>query len=417
MTIKTIHKIVACMLLGLISYAGQAQMQLYGLKHPVNYDPHQPAATDFNLISLDPFSGNSSVLLSIPNSNGVINSSSTYDHGRKRYIYIGSDDNQQSRIYHIDVDSAQMISSSLTTGYPAEIEYDLRYQKSYGLQFSGNGLLEFVEVNVQTGAIQVVNTLSGIQSLVIGTATYDSNAGRYFFIGQSHNGTMLYSIRASDGSILQQISLAALAGNLTGLEYDLVTNKLYALHYTPNSGSTALIEIDTQTGQWQNTLSSTTLQLAGVVLGGTAFDQNTQTYVVQGLSGSGYVIKLISVQQDSVIKILSMPAVIQELQVDNSIFAARYYQSNVTSSAYAAEVTNPLLLWPNPSRGRVQVEGLPLGTQQQWQLIDIQGRVLEQGQRQTSNLEQWDWSDWPAGQYFLRIRSDAKQWVLPLQLQ
>lgn len=401
-----------CALLLLLFVEASGQMQLYGLQHPANFNPHQPTATDFNLISMEPFSGSSSTLLSVPNSFGVANGASTFDHGCGRYIFIGPDDNHQSRIYHIDVNAAQLFNSAPTTDYPSEIEYDLQRQTSYGLRTTSTGGWELVEINAQTGNIQSIGALPGLQALFMGTATYDSNAGRYFFIGRSNQISYLYTVRSSDATILQQTPLITGTGNLAGLEYSLVTDELFALHFSPNTNLPELVELDPQTAQVQTVVASTDLQLQGMIMGGVAFDQNTQTYVVEGPSNGGYALKLIDVQGDSLLQSHMLPAVMHELQVDNSVFAARQYLNN----SFGEDAAPALRLWPNPSTGQVQLEGLSLDKKYHWELLDVQGRLWREGRVQGQPLVRWQWEDVPPGSYYLRLNTAGQQQVKPLLL-
>ena len=170
---------------------------LYGLKKTVNGSMSIP----FDVVSIDPFTGTTTFEVSTNSLVAVAAGATAYDQQNKRFFCWGFNTSNSKRLYVMDIDDSVSNNFNLPSVQPIEIEYDLQHQKLYGLWWDGS-VEHFGEIDIQTGTATSIATLAGVNAVAIGNSTFDSNTGRFIFIGVSGNQTKLYSINVLDGSIL-----------------------------------------------------------------------------------------------------------------------------------------------------------------------------------------------------------------------
>ena len=196
MNIRTLS---ACVLITLLSTPLFGQT-LYGLKKTVNGSMTIP----FDVVNIDPSTGNTTIEVSTNSLVAVAAGATAYDQQNKRYFCWGFNASNSKRLYVMDIDDSTSNDFNLTGIQPIEIEYDLQHQKLYGLWWDGS-MEHFGEIDTQTGQATSIATLPGVNAVAIGNSTFDSNTGRFIFIGVSGNQTKLYSINVLDGSILYSL--------------------------------------------------------------------------------------------------------------------------------------------------------------------------------------------------------------------
>ena len=339
---------------------------LYGLKKTENGSSTIP----FDVVDIDPFDGSTSIVLSTNSLIGVAAGASTYDQMNSKYICWGYDDQNNQNLYVMDLANLQTEISAFNSYQAIEMEYDLQNQKTYGLWWDGTAE-NFGEVNLSTGIVSSISTLPGVEAVAIGNSTFDSNNGKYIFIGLDADQYKLYTIDASTGTIINSPTIWQNGNRYSALEYNNQNGKLYGLFqdvdyedYNQSYGNyytnLRLAEIDLISGDATIIDSQSTViggYLPGYNLGGLCFDQQSQTYIVKVQNETASYLKLVDVSNADIIAStpISNDNYFYELQVDNMPFALDAY--NLSSSFQNEESNfNNMIIYPNPTSDYVYIE-------------------------------------------------------------
>lgn len=391
-------------------------LQLYGLQHVL---PNSPLTSDFELVAIDPLSAQGTPLYTIPNTRGVESASSVFNPSASRYLFWGTNDNDEARFYSAATDTPLWEDTIVQEDRPLELQYDLQAERTYGLlQGENNAGLTFIEVDEATGHYTPIASLSGVLFVEMGTSTFDANHHRYFFIGIDANNyaKRLYSLDARSGQVLTASDPLSASRHIRTLHYDLNTDQLLALYAAPDPSrpqnpagfayySTYLAEVDSLSGSVA-VISNSALfggYQASVILGSSDFDQLSRIVVAAVVNETG-VKRLLLVQANdgSLIIDQPFPQDIYELKCDNRSYAEQAYTGS-TSRAALPVVT--FRSYPNPATDQVTVE-LP-GDQAgaTLRLIDGQGRLVQQRTlRPMQQTERLDLRTLPMGVYLLQVQ-------------
>ena len=245
----------------------------------------------------------------------------------------------------------------------------LQNQKTYGLWRDGSAE-HFGENHLTTGLVSSISTLPGVEAVAIGNSTFDSNSGKYIFIGYEANQYKLYTIDALTGTIIHSPSIWQDGNSYSALEFNNQNGKLYGLlqdtdyeDYSQSYGNyytnLRLAEIDLISGSATIIDSQSTViggYLTGYNLGGLCFDQQSQTYIVNVQNETANYLKLVNVSNAAIIAStpISNDNYFYELQVDNMPFAEDAY--NLSSSHPDNESTlGNITIYPNPSSKYINV--------------------------------------------------------------
>ena len=352
-----IRTLLTCFLISFLSppLIGQT---LYGLKKTVNGSMTIP----FDVVNIDPSTGNTTIEVSTNSLVAVASGATAYDQQHKRYFCWGFNASNSKRLYVMDIDDSTSNDFNLTGIQPIEIEYDLQHQKLYGLWWDGS-MEHFGEIDTQTGQATSIATLPGVNAVAIGNSTFDSNTGRFIFMGVSGNQTKLYSINVLDGSILSSPTLFQSGDRFSALEYNVNNNTLYGLMQDVDSSNFSpsffsyythlkLAEIDINTGSivsvnTQNPVISG--YLPGYAIGGLCFDQSTQTYIIYVQNEVGTYLKMVDVISGNILAStpLNNNDYFYEIQVDNYDFARSFYNLSEVENSFSS--ASEIHLFPNPA--------------------------------------------------------------------
>ena len=199
---------------------------LYGLKKTENGSSTIP----FDVVTIDPMSGNTEIVLSSNSLIGVAAGASTYDQQNSRYICWGFDTQNNQQLYVMDLDDLETTSTPFSAIQAIEMEYDLQTQKAYGLWWDGSAE-HFGEIDLTTGLVSSIAILPVVEAVAIGNSTFDSNTGTYIFIGVDTNQYKLYSIDAATGTILNAPTIWQNDDRYSALEFNNQNGgKLYGLY-------------------------------------------------------------------------------------------------------------------------------------------------------------------------------------------
>ena len=343
---------------------------LYGLKKTENGSSTIP----FDVVTIDPMSGNTEIVLSSNSLIGVAAGASTYDQQNRRYICWGFDTQNNQQLYVMDLDDLETTSTPFSATQAIEMEYDLQTQKAYGLWWDGSAE-HFGEIDLNTGLVSSIAILPGVEAVAIGNSTFDSNTGTYIFIGVDTNQYKLYSIDAATGAILNAPTIWQNDDRYSALEFNNQNGgKLYGLYqdtdydnysqtYQAYYTDLRLAEIDLTTGV-STVIDPQSAVVSGFIpgyaLGGLCFDQQTQTYIVRVQNETGGYLKLVDTSNANVIAstAISNDNYFYELQVDNYSFANAFYNLSASNpnAANASEVIVDLKIYPNPALNHFTLE-------------------------------------------------------------
>ena len=354
-------KLILLLFIPLVSF-GQI---LYGLKKTENGSTTIP----FDVVNIDPLDGSTSIVLSTNSLIGVAAGATTYDQMNSRYICWGYDNQNNQNLYVMDLANLQTEINPFNSEQAIEMEYDLQNQKTYGLWWDGSAE-HFGEIDLTTGLVSSISTLPGVEAVAIGNSTFDSNSGKYIFIGYEANQYKLYTIDALTGTIIHSPSIWQDGNSYSALEFNNQNGKLYGLlqdtdyeDYSQSYGNyytnLRLAEIDLISGSATIIDSQSTViggYLPGYNLGGLCFDQQSQTYIVNVQNETAKYLKLVNVSNAAIIAStpISNDNYFYELQVDNMPFAEDAY--NLSSSHPDNESTlGNITIYPNPSSKYINV--------------------------------------------------------------
>jgi len=343
---------------------------LYGLKKTENGSSTIP----FDVVTIDPMSGNTEIVLSSNSLIGVAAGASTYDQQNRRYICWGFDTQNNQQLYVMDLDDLETTSTPFSATQAIEMEYDLQTQKAYGLWWDGSAE-HFGEIDLNTGLVSSIAILPGVEAVAIGNSTFDSNTGTYIFIGVDTNQYKLYSIDAATGAILNAPTIWQNDDRYSALEFNNQNGgKLYGLYqdtdydnysqtYQAYYTDLRLAEIDLTTGV-STVIDPQSAVVSGFIpgyaLGGLCFDQQTQTYIVGVQNETGGYLKLVDTSNANVIAstAISNDNYFYELQVDNYSFANAFYNLSASNpnAANASEAIVDLKIYPNPALNHFTLE-------------------------------------------------------------
>ena len=343
---------------------------LYGLKKTENGSSTIP----FDVVTIDPMSGNTEIVLSSNSLIGVAAGASTYDQQNRRYICWGFDTQNNQQLYVMDLDDLETTSTPFSATQAIEMEYDLQTQRAYGLWWDGSAE-HFGEIDLNTGLVSSIAILPGVEAVAIGNSTFDSNTGTYIFIGVDTNQYKLYSIDAATGAILNAPTIWQNDDRYSALEFNNQNGgKLYGLYqdtdydnysqtYQAYYTDLRLAEIDLTTGV-STVIDPQSAVVSGFIpgyaLGGLCFDQQTQTYIVRVQNETGGYLKLVDASNANVIAstAISNDNYFYELQVDNYSFANAFYNLSASNpnAANASEAIVDLKIYPNPALNHFTLE-------------------------------------------------------------
>jgi hypothetical protein len=385
---------------------------LYGLQKP-NGNINAP----FDVVSIDPSTAVSTTLFSTNSLSAVAAGATAYDQQNERYICWGYTTNNDQRLFVADIDSGVVVSQPIISGQPIEMEYDLNKQTNYGLWYDQSQSMQyFVSIDLNTGALNNIAALPTVSAVAIGNSTFDSNLARYIFIGIENNQQKLITIDAGSGNILYSTPINQNQVDIGGLEYDVTANKLFGLHnqidssiYDPASGAYSrdvyFAEVDLMTGAITviNTTPVNQGLYSGYILGGIAFDQQSQSYIamVSGTSGNnnGFFLKMINATTGQVTSetYLGFSSTFIEIQCDNYSFAKSFYINTKTTK----EPTITGKIFPNPASNwlNVDIEGAIV----ELNIYNVNGQLVQSIQQLQGN--RINVSQLENGVYFLEIRT------------
>jgi len=181
-------------------------------------------------INVDVTTGNTSNITNISNVTDII--SFTEDPTNQRLHLIIEDAAGVSKLFSINSFTGSSVLPLFIIDDLFELKFSCPDEKLYGIQTQGN-LVKVVEINPATGTVtelmsQNVNLTGAGVSLQLSSGTINTNANEYYFLVKDGPAQELFTVDLATGAF----TTSGLTNNGDGvfdLEYDLVTDKIYAL--------------------------------------------------------------------------------------------------------------------------------------------------------------------------------------------
>lgn len=381
---------------------------IYGLRYEIP-DPTMPGSGYEQFVSINPLNGNVTVMDTIEGVEAVALGSSTFDQVNQEYIFWGIDTQQQNRLYRLDAQTGTVLNNPPLSAYPLELEFDMNTGGLYGLQGSGLAL-NFTSVDLNSGALQTIDSVSIAEFAVNSSSTLDATLGTYYFIGENTGVfSRLYGLNLNTGIVVSQPAIIYPAMEL---EYDQTQDLIYGLAWNLNNQNFELLEINPFSGAISivMTVPGLTGSEAGMLTGSSVFHQQSQTYLFIGISGNQQKLYSLDVVNGIYLSSPDLSASnIVELQVDNTIFAAARYGR--TNSVGLVKLSG-LSVSPNPTNGWLRLESeIPLQEEASILILDSKGSLVKQGSwSQGSMTSELNLEDQSEGLYFIEVLTQKGSW-------
>ncbi len=353
-----------------------------------------------HLVDIDENTGIQTSQGIVPDLNGIVLGSSTFDHFNKRFIFWGVDDQNIRRIYNLDVSNGFIVNNAplASLAPPIELEYDLKEDILYGYSNS-----KIYSVDLLTGAQTLVGSYPTIQAVVAGSSTFDSNLGHYIVLGaDGAGGKSLYTIDMKSGAIVYSAPIPV--GYLAELQFDVSTNTVYGMHKPTLSSQTVYwSSIDQQTGVITDILLIPQMSTynAGVGLGTSTYHQATQSFMAFVSSpANGRQLLILNALTGQVTSAAPLLENFVELECDNTEFANAYY--NKINTGLESPVVAQFEVFPNPTNELLTVD---LSNDFAIELYAASGQLLKVFRQHNGALSV---ADLASGIYLLRAENEGQ---------
>jgi len=349
---------------------------------------------------------------------GYYLASSVFDAYNGNY-YLAAFTDQEAGLFSFNVKTLKQDIAPFFN-YSNITEFDMSTGKIYNLTVDSLEYFSVNEYNIEQGTDSLLGVVyePGTNGIIVDAIAFNSNDGILYYMGyDSSANTILYSIpvRNEEFTYTKTIIVANDSlSNYFSLNYDNVNDKLFALNnvFNPmgNITGTNLVEIDVFTGEV--ILRGLLSEFIGFVMGTSAFDQNSGSYLVSAID-TNYNEKLIIFNTNTnTYSYGYSPGGVSEIACDNTAFATATYittsvSENIASSSYQ--------LYPNPAGEYFQVFSEDLHDEMlNIQLYDITGKkVLEKKiTSPESGMIGIGWLD--TGIYIVKINSDRGSQTIKL---
>jgi len=269
--------------------------------------------------------GETEVLAELGDLQSLAKGTTAFNHVTNELLIWGKEEaTSDYQMYVMDATSGHLSQKPVSFKQPpVDIHFDMRQHVFYGIRHSDEKKgLEIIKVD--GNIVTSVFDLPEIKSVSLGVTAFDSNNSFYIFAGTDKNYTdRLYVIDIINHQIL---SSSAIEGfYFYELQYDVQDSKLYGLcRKRTNTEQFFFIEIIPS--EARPVIISPMMDLGGVSLGGSSFEQKEGLYFFSGTDknrkSSLYVIDIMS--GDVIIK--SHPkALITAMECNNAAFLNAYF--------------------------------------------------------------------------------------------
>jgi hypothetical protein len=343
--------------------------------------------------------------------NGYYLNSSLFDSWNSRYYLSGLTADSSGLLEFSSLNNSQMMLPFRQFSNICEI--DMSTGKIYTLNADSTDYFSVNEYDIATGTDSLIGIVyePNTTGIIVDATGFNSNDGILYYVGYNSNGAhCLYSMYVR-GPVFYYAKTTLITNafdNFIGVNYDNANNLLYALSlgYNPsgNPGPSAIVEIDRSTG---NVITRGYLNgFMGFLMGSSAFDQFTGSYLVAGVDSVNNLKMIIFNTGTNTWETGYLPDGVSEIVCDNYAYAQWAYG---TTSAQAGE-KETMRVFPNPADNQVFLETATNFNEGKYEVIDMKGMVKIVGKLSQGTIE-ISCQNLSTGIYLLKLTYDNKQLI------
>lgn len=333
------RKIFASSLLILLSMAAMAQPTLIGMRFIPGSGNEVVRWTALDLSSIETFQ---------TDLQGYMLSSSFFDAYNGNY-YLAGVTSSGDCLFSFNSPTGLMDYASLPL--PSNItEIDMSNGYIYTITGNTPGSFNVNQYDLLTGNATLIGVVSDpvISGLVVDAVAFDSEHGILFTEVDETSGEQflcrIFVREAVFSFDLIPIQAQNPQCNYICFQYDNLNNHLFALKldYSPG-GSSGIVEINPSNGTVSDI--GPIPQMSGFVMGSSAFDEQTGSFLIVGIDASSAYVQVIFNTNDLTCTTGLVPEGVSEIVCDNYTWAKFHYGNSATGKK---PLDHKLVLSPNP---------------------------------------------------------------------
>lgn len=290
-------------------------------------------------------------------------------------------------------------------------EIDMSTGKIYNLTADSIGYFSVNEYDISTGTDSIIGIVGepGINGIITEAICFDSNNGILYYLGYDNTPSRcLYSIpvRNSDFSFTKAvIATSGAYNNFLGVNYDNVSNRIFALNSVFDSTGTfsdfSVIDIDPITAEI--TTRAQLLLYPYFVAGSSSFDQNSGSLLWIGID-TNFIQKMIVFNTNTnTYQAGYVPGSVSEIVCDNFDFAQNAYPL----TAIQDNIGKSFGIFPNPASKKITLQTDRLDNAGIVKIYSMNGVLCLSDQINTLNKE-INIESLKRGMYVLTIQSSSE---------
>lgn len=310
---------------------------------------------------------------------------STYDPVNKRYFHY-----TETGVIVIDANTGALLDTFPDTLLLMGLEYDPQSDKLYALEGSYGGGLQFMSIDPDSGTATILDTLEGINSVLLGQTTFDMCSGIYFFISD----TTVMGLHASTGTIID--SMPTYRNQLMNMEAGNIGPTLFGLAYRDTIIDFVKYGFFSKT----KTVISSFPMIDGVYQGEATLDRERGFYVVNSISH----IYLLDTVTGAILDTVSNANQLMGLE---AIYTE--YCRIVDGIKEPKRLSLSATIFPNPANESASLRFDEPVSDASIELIDFSGKRMNYVQHFSGSVYTADLSGQPAGIYLLKVIDGGRQ--------
>lgn len=300
-------------------------------------------------------------------------------------------------------------------------EIDMSTGKIYNMRAVLPDQIIIDEFDINTGIETELGRIiqPGLQGLIADAIGFDSNNGILYHIGfDTQSNGILYAIYVREDvfTYTSTIVTTPFPSNITGLNFDNVTGKLYSLlsefSLTGNYAATYIAEIGTTSG---GVTPLVELEGYDMYLGGSScYDQNTGTYMIVGFD-ENFAQKMIAYNTYENTWVTGyVPGTVSEIVCNNYNFARSAYLTTSADELTASDIS----IYPNPATSRINIRNEKSSNEPiQTEIFSSSGKLMYTGMQTPSTQPGINISAFSPGIYVIKTTAANKTTLHKLIVQ
>jgi hypothetical protein len=322
--------------------------------------------------SIDVTGGNYNLISGLATTSNLSVQETTFDEFNSRYFVKSG-----SRILILNALNGNLLDSipNVTSFY--NMEYDRRSNSLVGMNRVGK-TISFMAYNLAIKTGSTMSILAGVDSLVIGESTYDQRRRKYFAM------TNLGMAVVDSTGTLSDVLCAS--PNLSGIEYDAASNRVYYLEWNSSSHFFVGVEANTCNIGVLGTFTAVT----AVSKGESTFNQALSHYFCRTNLGL--------IEAD-----IQNGSLLQTLTATNNFRGMEFFDASTTAIG-EENIQTGTRVYPNPGKDVFNFSELKKGAD--LEVFDLSGTCIFQTEVSETSFRLI--LNKPSGMYFYRISNEGE---------